>query len=273
MGYYRDDYFRWPEYVSVAQKKKNAEEKIKSLSKKGKNLNPVNIEGRLIAKTFWGKSWCQNLETYSDYSNRLPRGRSYVRNGSVIDLNISKGSIDAQVMGSSLYEISIKIKPMSKNKWQSLVKSCAGKIDSLIELLKGKFSKSVMAKITEKEGGLFPDPKEIEMDCSCPDGAGMCKHIAAVLYGVGATLDEKPERLFTLRHVDHLDLIESAGKVDELVQPKCDANILADSELSDLFGIELDQKTAAAKIPKKKASKVVVEKKTLAPKRRIMKKK
>ena len=231
---------QWAPYVSVAERKQEALKHRQAMEKKGQVFNPIIIEGRTIAKTFWGKAWCDNLEAYSDYSNRLPRGRTYVRNGSVIDLHVSKGQIKAQVMGSSLYHIVIEVIPLITQKWQTLVKACAGKIDSLIELLQGKFSKSVMEIITEKEGGLFPKPKEIKMKCSCPDSAGMCKHIAAVLYGVGASLDHKPEWLFALRHVDHVELIASAGSGAALMPGHSAAEALEESAFASLFGIEMD---------------------------------
>ena len=207
--------------------------------KRGQVFNPIVIEGKKIASTFWGKAWCDHLESYSDFENRLPRGRTYVRNGSVIDLQVSKGRIDAKVMGSSLYEITIQIQTMLEKKWKTIVNACSGKIDSLIELLQGKFSKGVMAIITEKEAGLFPKPQEIEMSCSCPDYAGMCKHIAAVLYGIGAALDTKPEWLFTLRNVDQLELIASAGKGGALTATSSQ-DALPESDLAALFGIEMD---------------------------------
>lgn len=264
MGYSRwGDNDSWAPYVSVAERKKKAEQHISSLAKKGKHVNPIKIEGRKIAKTFWGKAWCENLEKYSDYINRLPRGRTYVRNGSVIDLQVAEGRINAKVMGSSLYHVSISITPMIKEKWKTLIKACTGKIDSLIELLHGKFSKAVMEIITTAENGLFPKPKEISMKCSCPDSAGMCKHIAAVLYGVGASLDIKPDWLFILRHVDHLDLIAAAGSEGTLI-PQQTGSELEDSELSTLFNIEMDDKIPAKKkknvTKKSEASAAIVKK-------------
>ncbi len=232
-------YGGWAPYVPVAERKAKAKKLVEKLAKKGQKLNPIVIEGKKIAQTFWGKAWCDHLESFSDFENRLPRGRTYVRNGSVIDLQITKGQIKAKVMGSDLYEISIDIQTMIENKWQSLVQACSGKIDSLIELLQGKFSKGVMTLLTEKESGLFPKPKEIKMSCSCPDYAGMCKHIAAVLYGIGASLDTKPEWLFTLRNVDQLELIASAGKGSSLIAPES-PDALAENDLSALFGIEMD---------------------------------
>jgi uncharacterized Zn finger protein len=244
MGRYSDRYSQWGKYVSVAERRAKSAKHIATLNKKGIKLNPVVVNGRTISTTFWGKAWCENLETYSDYDNRLPRGRTYVRNGSVIDLKITKGKVKAQVMGSSLYQVNIDVQAIPNAKWKSLIKACAGKIDSLIELLQGKFSKAVMQTMTEKENGLFPKPKEISMTCSCPDSAYMCKHIAAVLYGVGAALDTKPEWLFELRHVEHLDLVATANQ-GALVAPQATTETFGDSDLSTLFGIEIAPEKAS----------------------------
>lgn len=256
----------WRPYVPVATRRAQAAKRLQKERAKGKALNPVMIEGRQIARTFWGKAWCDHLENYSDYDNRLPRGRTYVRNGFVLDLQISKGTIFAQVMGSYLYKVTIKIKAMAALKWNSLVKRCSGKIESLIELLQGKFSKGVMSMIIDKESGLFPRPNEIAMTCSCPDGVGMCKHIAAVLYGIGACLDNQPEKLFTLRHVDHLELISQAS-TDGIIAAQSSADALKESDLSALFGIEMapvaKTKEASSTITKKATSSKPQKKKRL----------
>ena len=197
-------------YVPVAQRRAQAAREVAKRTKKGQALSPVHIEGRNIASTFWGKAWCTNLEGYSDYENRLPRGRTYVRNGSVVNLKIEKGRIKALVSGSSLYEIQIDIAAHPKKNWLALKEQCGGKIGTLIELLQGKLSRAVMELVTDRDQGLFPKPHEIKMRCSCPDYAGMCKHIAATMYGVGNRLDSSPELLFELRAVNHLELIEAS---------------------------------------------------------------
>lgn len=228
----------WPKYVSVAKRRAQAAKEVKSAQKHGYRLNPVVVAGRTIAHTFWGKAWCDFLENYSDYDNRLPRGRTYARNGSIIDLQISKGVVKAQVVGSSLYKITIEIQPMDSQKWKALVTRCSGKIESMIELLQGKFSNSVMSTMVDQGSGLFPKPSEISMRCTCPDHAGLCKHIAAIFYGIGACLDHKPEWLFTLRHVDHLELITTAATCDI---SGSGADVLEEESLSALFGIEIAQ--------------------------------
>ena len=202
-------------------------------------LSPVAASRGAIAKSFWGKAWCQNLERYSDYSNRLPRGRTYLRNGSVIDLKIGPGEVTAQVMGSSLYRITVSVREVAGADWQAIAHDCARSIDTLVELLQGRLSTSVMERITRPGTGLFPSPKEIAFSCSCPDSAAMCKHVAATLYGIGARLDSEPELLFGLRKVDAKELIARAGEGGTLSGKLPDAGrILDSSKLADVFGID-----------------------------------
>jgi uncharacterized Zn finger protein len=249
-------FYGWRPYIPVAQRRFDALREIEKRKKKGHPVSPVTIEGRTIAKTFWGKSWCDNLERYSDYANRLPRGRTYVRNGSVVDLQIRPGQIEALVSGSDLYEVTLKVDPVGKQLWKSICEDCAGAIDSLVELLQGRFSKGVMERICRQNQGLFPTPAEIKLDCSCPDWAGMCKHVAAVLYGVGARFDEQPELLFRLREVDEKELIAGAGKARPLSKrAPSSGKILDGDDLADIFGLDMAQGTAEPAAPVKKTSK------------------
>jgi uncharacterized Zn finger protein len=215
------------------------------LTKKGHPVSPVVIEGRTIARTFWGKAWCDNLERYSDFENRLPRGRTYVRNGSVIDLQIAPGEVKAMVSGSDIYKVTVIVAPVSKARWKSICADCAGAIDSLVELLQGRFSKGVMERVCQQRSGLFPSPDEIKLSCSCPDWADMCKHVAAVLYGIGARLDQQPELLFRLHKVDEKELIAKAGNNLPLSKNRPAATkVLRDGEdLSALFGLDMAQST------------------------------
>jgi uncharacterized Zn finger protein len=245
-----DEYWReWRVYVPVAKRRAKAAREMANRAKKGAVSSPVVVDGRTIAKSFWGKSWCDNLERYSDYSNRLPRGRTYLRNGSVIDLQITSGVVKAIVSGSSLYEIEVKVAAVPKARWSAVCKESAGAIDSLVELLQGRFSKGVMARMCEQKTGLFPSPSEIKFTCSCPDWASMCKHVAAVLYGIGARLDEQPELLFLLRDVNHLDLIAQAGTDVARGKKPSTAKFLESEDLSGIFGIEIAE---APESPKKK---------------------
>jgi uncharacterized Zn finger protein len=236
-------YGQYPPYVPVAQRRAQAAREVQKRRKKGEAVSPVVIEGRTIATTFWGKAWCDNLESYSDYENRLPRGRTYVRNGSVVDLQIKPGQITALVSGSELYKVAITIEPLPDKAWASIKSRCAGQVGSLVELLQGKLSKSVIEIVTAREGGLFPKPREIKKSCSCPDSASLCKHLAAVFYGVGARLDHKPELFFLLRKVDHLELIEEAtsraGK-----KTSTSKKTVAATDIAGVFGIELAEPEA-----------------------------
>ncbi len=233
-------YFHWKPYVPAAARRQRADRTVAKMKKKGQTLSPVAASRGAIAKSFWGKEWCRNLERYSDYSNRLPRGRTYLRNGSVIDLKIGPGEVTAQVMGSSLYRITVTIREVAGAHWQAIARDCARSIDTLVELLQGQLSTSVMERITRPGTGLFPSPTEISFSCSCPDSAAMCKHVAATLYGIGARLDAEPELLFGLRKIDAKELIAGAGVGELPVQklPRAD-RILDSSKLADVFGIDL----------------------------------
>jgi uncharacterized Zn finger protein len=230
----------WPPYVPVAERRKQAAREIEKLRKKGRAVAPVILEGRTIARTFWGKAWCDNLESYRDYDNRLPRGRSYVRNGAVIDLRISALEINATVSGSSIYKVTVRITALAPTLWRSICTDCAGGIDSLVELLQGRFSKGVMERLCCQDRGLFPKPSDIWFSCTCPDGALMCKHVAAVLYGVGARLDEAPELLFRLRAVDEKDLVANLDTALSISsQPLDIGKILETDDISALFGLDM----------------------------------
>src|SRR3984893_18043934 len=251
-----DDYFGWAPYVPIAARRLRAARRLSQLTKKGDAALPVVIDGRKIARTFWGEAWCENLERYSDFANRLPRGRTYVRNGSVVDLQITPGAIRALVSGSELYEVALTVAPVAKPRWKSICNDCAGAIDSLVELLRGRFSKGVMERICRQNHGLLPAPAEIKISCSCADWADMAKHVAAVLYGIGARLDHQPELLFRLRAVDEKELIIKAGKAIPLAkQGAAPAKVLS-GDLSDIFGLDIAQSASAgAGLPSGKGTK------------------
>ncbi|HEY3490179.1 MAG TPA: SWIM zinc finger family protein [Candidatus Deferrimicrobiaceae bacterium] len=200
---------------------------------------PVHIAGRKIAESFWGKAWCDHMESFGDYVNRLPRGRSYVRNGSVCHLEIRGGLITAIVSGSTLYNVSITIAPLRKTKWDAVRSACTGKIGSLIDLLHGKLDRGVMEVVSNRNNGLFPLPGEMKFDCDCPDWAVMCKHVAAVLYGVGARLDHSPEMLFLLRGVNHEELVDVSKAVAGVAKAGSSRRRIAASGIADVFGIDL----------------------------------
>jgi uncharacterized Zn finger protein len=228
-GYDNGYYGGWAPYVSVAERRRRAKKKMDALRKKGVDIQPVEIEGRKIAQSFWGEAWCEHLESFSDFANRLPRGRTYVRNGSVCHLAIAKGHVEAKVSGSELYNVNGR---------------CSGRIGTLLELLQGRLSDEVMGVVTDRKEGLFPLPGEISFHCSCPDSARMCKHIAAVFYGVGSRLDARPELLFLLRGVNQEELIQAdAEKAVRAATSRGKSKRLAAAEIGDVFGITLQSET------------------------------
>ena len=233
----------YPPYVSVADRRREAQAAARRLAKKGRVLAPVILTSKRIATTFWGKAWCDNLDAYSDFANRLPRGRTYVRNGSIIDLQITSGQVEALVQGSDLYRVAITFKRLTAKRWQAFKKHTAGQLINLLDLLQGRLSPDILAAIAARDSGLFPAPKEIDLGCSCPDWAAMCKHVAAVLYGVGARLDQEPGLFFILRGVDMQELVRAAS-VSAVRVPKAGASAagkaIADDALSEIFGVEIE---------------------------------
>jgi uncharacterized Zn finger protein len=236
------DYF--PPYVSAAEKRMHGARALEKLLKKSKRpAEPVVLahRKRQLAATFWGRAWADNLERYADLANRLPRGRAYLRNGSVLDLTIGRGRVEAYVAGTELYRVTIGIAPLAKARWRRVVARCTGRIGSLVGLLRGELSEDVLAVLTDARDGLFPEPRELELDCSCPDAAVLCKHVAAVLYGVAIRLDTRPELFFELRQLDQAELIGSAtAAVVARPRPVAGKRIAAD-RLSSVFGIELEE--------------------------------
>ncbi|MFT4585233.1 MAG: putative Zn finger protein [Gammaproteobacteria bacterium] len=247
-------YGGWRPYVPVAKRRASAQRKVKRLRTTGMVIEPIEIEGTKIANTFWGAAWCKHLERFSDFDNRLPRGRTYVRNGSVVHLALKQGHVEAIVAGSELYHVNIRIAPLAAAKWKNVRKQCAGQIGSMLELLQGRLSNEVMRIVTDPVQGLFPQSGDIKLQCDCPDSAEMCKHLAAVLYGVGARLDEKPELLFVLRKVDHETLIAAELDLQVATKGTGKRRRLANQDLSSVFGIEIDGPPVAAKKPPRKTA-------------------
>ncbi len=164
-----------------------------------------------------------------------------MRNGSVCHLEILRGRVNAKVQGSSMYNVAVDIRLLSRPAWKSIKERCTGRIASLLDLLQGRLSSGVMEVVTDRAAGLFPSPREIEMRCSCPDWAVMCKHVAAALYGVGARLDERPELLFLLRGVDHEELIDARAEAAvQAVVSGGKGRRIDEKDLGTIFGVEID---------------------------------
>lgn len=239
-------FWGYQDYVTVAERRARATREIARLKKLGRTLSPVVVEGRKIARLFWGKAWCENLERYSDFANRLPRGRSYVSNGLVVDLVVSRGMVEALVSGSETYKVRIEIAVAASARWKAICADCQGSVGSIVELLQGKLSARVMERVCRAGDGLFPAPKEIKMTCSCPDWADMCKHVAAALYGVGARLDADPDVLFKLRGVDRADLVSVGADLSFTQSAAGSARVLVGADLAELFGVEIEAPMASA---------------------------
>ena len=239
-------YGYYPTYVTVAEKRVKAKKKIKQLLKNKPNLRPVILSGKALAETWWGKAWNKNLESYADYRNRIGRGRSYVRRCAVLDLRITAGKVTSLVHGSmkSPYKVTISIKEIKQKNWQTIKKECQSRLSSLPDLLAGKIPKALQEIFMVQGKGLFPAPAEITFDCSCPDWASMCKHVAATLYGVGVRLDEKPALFFTLRQAVIDDLVSQAvqSKASSIIEETTTgkSRVIDDDKLSDLFGLDMD---------------------------------
>ncbi len=229
-------YRSWRPQASVSARRAKARRDTAKLRKQGVELHPVEIEGRKIARTFWGQAWCKHLEKFSDYSNRLPRGKSYLRNGLVLNMEISEGEIRAIVSGSDLYTVNVSIARLPARRWDAIKKRCMGQVGSVLELLQGKLSDNVMRVVTHPEDGLFPRPGEIDLECDCPDWSSLCKHLSAVLYGVGATLDRQPELLFRLRGVNHEDMVGA----DIPIPGSRGGRRRISDDVGDVFGVDID---------------------------------
>lgn len=235
-----DDYY---EYIPVAKRREKAKKQLEKLKKKNPELAPVEIQGRNIADTWWGKAWNKNLENYADYTSRIARGRSYVRNGAVLDLKIETGLVRALVLGSERnpYSVEIKVKPMAKETWDGILGVCNHKIDSMSALAEGRFPKELEELFTLKGKGLFPMPKELQFSCSCYDWADMCKHVAAALYGIGARFDEDPTLFFKLRNINFEALLQKTieQKMQSLLEnsEQKSKRVMDDEDITGLFGL------------------------------------
>jgi len=240
--YARGSWDAFPPYVSVGEKKARSSLSLAKLLKKSKRAAEPVVASRTrqVAATFWGKAWCDNLDRYAHLANRLPRGRAYLRNGSVLDLVITAGRVEAFVAGSELYQVTIAITPLPKARWRRVVARSTGRIGSLVGLLRGELSDDVLSVLTDPRDGLFPQPRELALDCSCPDWTDVCKHVAAVLYGVGIRLDTRPELFFLLRQVDQAELLTSATAGAVSRHRPAAGKRISDDRLSTVFGIELE---------------------------------
>ncbi len=246
----------WYYFSDAREAKERIKKEIAKRQKKGEAFAALEAPAgnAKLVKTFWGKAWNANLESYRDYEYRLPRGRSYLRQGNVFNVSIQPGEVTSVVAGSELYDVRVTITPLSAGHWKAIKAECEGQVASMLDLLAGKLGDGVMKVITDPGSGLFPKPKEIKFSCSCPDDAEMCKHVAATLYGVGVKLDAQPDLFFVLRSADPTELIATTALTNA---PAADEG-LAGEDLSALFGIEMGeadpQPAQPADKPKRKSA-------------------
>jgi uncharacterized Zn finger protein len=192
----------------------------------------------------------------ADYANRIPRGRTYARNGSIVDLNIEPGRVVATVAGGDYYKIEMDVKPLPISKWEDIKLKCQGQIATMVDLLMGRFSHEVMKVVCDPTHGMFPLESEISFKCSCPDWAKLCKHISAVFYGIGNRLDKSPELLFLLRRVNPLELFEATAKrFTEETQTKKEHAL--EGDLSSIFGVVIETDKPENKPTSSKTAKAV----------------
>ena len=243
-------WYEYQPYMTVGERRAKAQRAADGFAKRGEKLSPVAAQGTKLTRTFWGRAWCDHMESFGDFATRLPKGKTYVRNGAVIDLQVLPGRITAKVMGTELYDVDCRVDKLPPELWADLKRRCGGQIGSLVELLQGKLSTAVMGIVTDAKTGLFPGPREIRLGCTCPDFAHLCKHVAAALYGVGVRLDDEPELLFTLRGVDSAELIE--GATTEPTQGSGDRRTLAADQMADVFGFEVPPAEPSTTAPPRK---------------------
>ena len=228
-------------YVTAEEKRAKAAKSLAKLKKKNSDLAPVVIQGSAIAKSWWGKAWMKNLERYADYTNRIGRGKTYVRSNAVLDLKIQNGEVHALVQGSRAkpYKLIIQINEIPEDKWTEILGLSQNKIASLEDLLAGKFPRELEELLFDEEAGLFPTPQEIQFGCSCPDWASMCKHVAAVLYGIANRLDQDPMLFFTLRGHDGQELIARSMEltIEQMLQHAKDhsSREIPEDEVAGIF--------------------------------------
>jgi uncharacterized Zn finger protein len=236
----------WDDYGYYVPRKQSAADAAKArakLQKENPDIRPVVLTGHKLATSWWALAWNKNLESYADFASRIGRGRAYVRSGAVLDLSVKLGRIDALVQGSRAkpYRVTVTVKPMTDEKWNRIAGIYGGSIRNLEMLVSGKFPVELAEFFTDKKDGLFPSPNEISFDCNCPDWASMCKHVAAVLYGIGARFDTDPLVFFTLRGIPFETLLKKS--VDEKMKSMLKnvgnptSRVMTDVDTKELFGV------------------------------------
>ncbi len=230
-------------YETKAEKRRRIGEKLERLRKTDPNIAPLTIEGNTLAKSWWGKAWGKNLESYADYKSRLSRGKNYVKQGAILDLKIEEGKVNSKISGSGskIYDCEIHIERLSDERLKKILEHCQNKISTLDALLTGDFSEELLELFQDKSYGLFPSPDEISFRCDCPDVANICKHVAATLYAIGTKFDDDPMFFFELRQIESENLIQKSveKKLENMLEHvgKKTSRTMDASKISDVFGL------------------------------------
>ena len=187
MGRWRDGGY-WDYYEP--SRPRRVEGGIKTKSERGE-----------IGETWWSKRWIKVLESFS-MGTRLTRGRSYARQGQVISIDVEPGLVKAKVQGSQPrpYNVKIRLEPLSDQDWDKVTDAMASQAIFAAKLLAGEMPNTIEEAFASVHVSLFPTAlRELNTDCSCPDWANPCKHIAAVYYLLAERFDEDPFLIFKLR--------------------------------------------------------------------------
>ena len=222
-------------HLSAAARKALAEQERKRVLAENPDFIPLRVtHTQKLARSFWGQAWNRNLDTYQDYDTRFDRGRRHLRAGAVVNLQLIGPQVEAHVWDHRLYPVSATFAPLDTEKWAAFRKDSAGEFDSLVALLQGKVSDTLLARIIDPQKGLFPERQALTYRCTCLDDAPLCEHIAAVLYGIGVCFDENAELFFSLRAISIHDWMQTLGDclLQEVGPPSA-------QELGDLFDIDL----------------------------------
>ncbi|MEO0933810.1 MAG: SWIM zinc finger family protein [Cyanobacteria bacterium J06641_2] len=211
-----------------------------------------------FSRTWWGDKFIQALEDISDES-RLKRGRSYARNGKVKSFSIQENCISAKVKGSvnpyfgvykePTYKINIEIKPIAKTKWKQAIDKLSSKASVVSRLLLNEVPENIEDTFSELGLNLLPHSQEdFKTNCSCPDYANPCKHIAGVYYLVASQLDQNPFLLFELRGLSKTELQNklAASPLGKALSSELDTEEIP-VEVSTSFYTKLEKKTVIEK--------------------------
>lgn len=217
--------------LRVADLARLAQQRRENLLQEGRQLHPVQGSSRNLASHFWGRAWMKHLALCEAGGLCLAPGRTLLRHGCVLDLQLAPGRVEALVSAQELVEVQIDIAPLEDERLEALKEACSGRIDSLVSLLEGCTDEAVLQRLCDPETGLLPEPHDWHMNCTCPDWAEPCPHAAAALYATGTLIDVEPTLLFQLRQVEASSLIEA---------PKVEAEVFDTSALGSMFGIDLD---------------------------------